>query len=449
MTTPVCDFVRSYAASDTVRMHMPGHKGLQITGPEARDITEIKGAGELYEAAGPIAEAEANTAELFGTACSCWSTEGSSQCIRAMLALAAQSAPGKSRVVLAARNAHRAFLTACALLDLEVRWLFPQKENDTLCSCLVTAEQVEAALQTLTQPPAAVYLTSPDYLGGMQDVKQIAERCHAHGVPLLVDNAHGAYLRFLQPSEHPISLGADLCCDSAHKTLPALTGCAYLHVSRTAPASFAREAKRMLALFGSTSPSWLLLQSLDAVNAELAGEYPLRLRRCIDRLSAMKQRLSRLGWQFTGQEPLKLTVSARVCGYTGPELADLLRLRKIECEYADPDYLVLMPSPVSPDADLQRLEDALRDLPVRKPLPQPAFRLPQPERVMSAREAMLAPAEPVLTAQAEGRILASASMSCPPAVSVYTAGERIGREGLPVLRHYGIDEILAVKEKDK
>ena len=112
----------------------------------------------------------------------------------------------------------------------------------------------------------AVYITSPDYLGGVQDIAALAEVCHARGVPLLVDNAHGAYLKFLSPSRHPLDLGADMCCDSAHKTLPVLTGGAYLHVAKGAMAAYEAEARHSLAVFGSSSPSYLILQSLDPVS---------------------------------------------------------------------------------------------------------------------------------------------------------------------------------------
>ena len=121
-----------------------------------------------------------------------------------------------------------------ALLDLEIRWLWPE-ESRSLCGCPISPAQLEETLHSLPEPPAAVYLTSPDYLGGMAQIPALAQVCHQHGTLLLVDNAHGAYLRFLQPSLHPLDLGADLCCDSAHKTLPVLTGGAYLHLSPTAP----------------------------------------------------------------------------------------------------------------------------------------------------------------------------------------------------------------------
>ena len=214
MNTPVADFVQRYAKAGTARLHMPGHKGRCFLGCEPWDITEIHGADALYEAEGILAESEQNAAALFGSQRTCYSTEGSSQCIRAMLYLAV--AASGSHTVVAARNVHRAFVSAAALLDLEIRWLWPE-ESRSLCGCPISPAQLEETLHSLPEPPAAVYLTSPDYLGGMAEIPALAQICHQHGTLLLVDNAHGAYLRFLQPSLHPLDLGADLCCDSAHK----------------------------------------------------------------------------------------------------------------------------------------------------------------------------------------------------------------------------------------
>ena len=174
-----------------------------------------------------------------------------------------------SRTVVAARNVHRSFVYAAALLDFEIVWLWPECST-SLCGCPVSAETLERTLATLPAPPAAVYLTSPDYLGSVADISALAEVCRKHGTLLAVDNAHGAYLRFLEPSCHPLDLGADLCCDSAHKTLPVLTGGAYLHISRAAPVSLRENAKTAMAMFGSTSPSYLTLASLDLCNRYLA-----------------------------------------------------------------------------------------------------------------------------------------------------------------------------------
>ena len=225
MDTPIVDFVRGYAQSGTSRLHMPGHKGQSLLGFEPLDLTEIRGADELYEPEGIIAQSEATATRLFGTQHTYYSTEGSSQCIRAMLCLALQAAPrtGKRPVLLAARNAHKALLYAAALLDFDIRWLWPAAENaGALCSCPISAQMLTTALQELTgqgSTPFGVYVTSPDYLGGMQDIRALSAVCDTFGVPLLVDNAHGAYLRFL-PGEplHPIALGR--LCAATRPTRP-------------------------------------------------------------------------------------------------------------------------------------------------------------------------------------------------------------------------------------
>lgn len=439
MNTPICDFVRRYRASDPVRMHMPGHKGVALIGPEASDITEITGADALYSARGIIRESEENAAGRFGSARTVYSAEGSSLCIRAMLHLAGLHAAenGIPRRVLAARNAHQAFMTAAALLDLEVDWIFPSPEEGLL-ACRVKPETVEKKLARGEY--MAVYLTSPDYLGNLQDIRAIASVCRRQGVPLLVDNAHGAYLKFLPEDRHPISLGADLCCDSAHKTLPCLTGAAYLHISQAAPEEWRSRADQAMRLFASTSPSWLILQSLDRANEELAGGYPGRLREAVSRTDALKGRLCAAGWQIAGDEPMKITLDARKRKIPGGELQSMLRSAGIECEFADRDHLVLMPSPYTSDGEWNRLEAALLSLPEGSAQWESPCLVAPPQKAVSVREAMLSPWEMVPVERAAGRILADPCVSCPPAVPVLMAGERITEEAVQSFLYYGVAE---------
>lgn len=443
MDTPICDFVCRYAGEKALRLHMPGHKGAAMLGMEALDITEIDGADSLYEADGIIQLSEENAGKLFG-ARSFYSAEGSSLCIRAMLFLLCRSAAGGKRLRIAAgRNAHKSFLNACALLDIDVTWLYPSKPGAYL-SCALGAEDIEQALAK-GEAVDAVYLTSPDYLGNTLDIAAISEVCRRHGVPLLVDNAHGAYLKFLPQSRHPMDLGADMCCDSAHKTLPALTGAAYLHISHAAAPKFAEGAKDALAMFGSTSPSYLILQSLDAVNAYLADGFRESLAAFVEELSASKKRLAAHGYELCGDEPLKLTICARSWGRSGTELAALLREKGIVCEYADPDYLVLMLTPQNGSGGIKLLEEALLSIPARLPiLACPPLVGPQ-EPVMSIRAASFAPCESVPAAKSLGRVLASATVSCPPAVPIVVCGERIGADALRCFEYYGVKNCLVVK----
>ena len=435
MNTPVADFVQRYAKAGTARLHMPGHKGRCFLGCEPWDITEIHGADALYEAEGILAESEQNAAALFGSQRTCYSTEGSSQCIRAMLYLAV--AASGSHTVVAARNVHRAFVSAAALLDLEIRWLWPE-ESRSLCGCPISPAQLEETLNSLPEPPAAVYLTSPDYLGGMAEIPALAQICHQHVTLLLVDNAHGAYLRFLQPSLHPLDLGADLCCDSSHKTLPVLTGGAYLHLSPSAPAQLGPLAKSALGLFGSTSPSYLTLASLDLCNRYLAEGYPQRLAEAVERLAELREKLTAAGWRVEPSDPLRVTVAAPR-GVTGQELAGQLRRQGVECEYADRDFLVLMATPENTPEELAHAAAALGQCPGEANPPQ--LPLARGERACSIRQAAFAPRETVDAAHSLGRVCGLPTVGCPPAIPIAVSGERITPEALALFAYYGIEQV--------
>ncbi len=442
--TPISNFLEQYGNSDITRFHMPGHKGAgALWDFERFDITEVKGADALYEAEGIIAESEAVATELFGTARTLFSTEGSSQCIRAMLHLIATTCETEKPLILAARNVHKAFIYGAALLDMDVEWLWPEGDSRSLCSCKISAEMLEKQLETMERTPEAVYVTSPDYVGGLADIRGLAEVCHRHGVLLAVDNAHGAYLHFLEQSLHPIDLGADICCDSAHKTLPVLTGGAYLQISKQAPANFADDAKQAMEIFGSTSPSYLIMASLDRCNRYLAHSYRERLAKTCVKLQQIRSQLREKGWKVEETDPLRITIHAPV-GVSGIELAEQLRAHAIECEYADPEFLVLMATPENSDHDFAKLLAALGDnqrpYEDREPLP-----FAKSTSAMSIRKALFSKHEIVPLDSALGRICAAPTVSCPPAIPVAVPGEIIGETALSICRHYGFEHIAVVK----
>lgn len=454
MNTPIYDFVTEYITSDAARLHMPGHKGEKFLGCEDRDITEIAGADALYEAGGIIAESETNAAALFGTGRTMYSTEGSSQCIKAMLELAKRHwqcnrKTGLDRpVILAARNVHKAFLHAAILLDFEVVWLWRTEENPSLCSCEILPETVEDVLKKLGNKVAAVYLTSPNYLGGMADISKMAEICHNQNTLLCVDNAHGAYLRFLEPSLHPMDLGADLCCDSAHKTLPVLTGGAYLHISKTVPEYIAEFGKTAMELFGSTSPSYLVLQSLDLCNAYLAEGFGKELGVLSTEVERIKGILLGNGWQVERTDPLRITIKAPD-GFSGKQMAELLRTNHVECEHADEDYLVCMVTAQNRPEDFRNLTETLNknkysyNARNKESIPVPEHL----EKKMTLREAYFSKGELLPAEQTLHRICRMPMASCPPAVPVVVPGEVINEKAIRCFRYYGIENIDVVKEE--
>lgn len=421
---------------------MPGHKGEGDI--EKYDITEIRGADSLFEADGIIRESEQNAGSLFG-ANTFYSTEGSSLSIRAMLYLATLYAKesGKRPLVLAGRNAHKSFISAAALIGFDVEWICVK--GGTYLSCPVTAENIERRIGELPETPSAVYITSPDYLGNTVDIAKISAVCKKYGVLLLVDNAHGAYLKFLTPSRHPMDLGADMCCDSAHKTLPALTGAGYLHISKNAPQALKEHAKEALSLFASTSPSYLILASLDKLNPLLKSNFSRNLTSIVGKIALLKETLIKNNYIIFGDEPMKVTVSAKPYGYTGAELADILSESGIVCEFCDTDFLVLMPSVNTKSGELARLEKALLKIPRLAPIATEPPTLTLPERVISPREALMSPSEYVTADRSLGRVLAAVTVGCPPAVPIAVSGETINADAVSAFKYYGIDKINVIK----
>ncbi len=236
-----------------------------------------------------------------------------------------------------------------------------------------------------------------------------------------------------------------MCCDSAHKTLAVLTGGAYLHVSRESAWDFESDAREALGVFGSSSPSYLVLQSLDAMNGRLAAAYRAELQECVLRLGALKRRLMAAGIPVMDSDPLRLTIAAHRFGRAGYELADALRSHSAEPEFADRDWLVMMFTPDTDESAYSRVEAALTG--VEPGAPFHALTAPRGAgRALTPREAMLAPRITVPSALAAGRVSASAAVSCPPAIPVAVMGERITAEQASLLAALGIESADVVKQ---
>ena len=442
MTTPIYDFIQKYASSGTLRCHMPGHKGIAPEGGTkelySSDITEISGADSLFEADDIIAESERNMASLYGTAATVYSAGGSTLCIQAMLTIMKQ----EKRRIIAVRNVHRSFLNTAALLDLDVEWILPRYTGGIL-SGEIDISAVEEKLRSCEEP-ACLYVTSPDYTGRLADIRGLSTVCRRYGARLIVDNAHGAHLGFFEESLHPIALGADMCCDSAHKMLPALTGAAMLHTSRQ---EYAPLLKPAMSLFASTSPSYPVMVSLDLCNKYIAGEIRRDIAENLVHLSRFRKKFSgRL--EFEDSEPFHITVRASESGYDSAELADLLRKNGVECEYADSELIVLLSSPFFRPEDYAKLSEALE-----KSLASAgrceknirSFSMKLPEKAMRIREAVFSTTEDIDVENSEGRICGAVRVPCPPAVPIAASGEIIDRNCINIFKSYGISTVNVVK----
>lgn len=432
VATPVADFLDRYDTSGTARFHMPGHKGA-----ERHDITEIDGAGDLFSDKGIIAESERVASDIFSAA-TYYSTEGSSLAIRTMIALAVRHGAKK---ILAGRNAHRSFLSAAILLDLEIEWIYPA-EGLSYLSCDMSPDEIARLLDKTHAD--AVYITSPDYLGYVSDVGAIAKVCHDRGAMLLVDSAHGAYLKFLEKSLYPTDLEADMCASSAHKTLPVLTGGAYLHLSERAEKEYGSEVKETMELFATSSPSYLITRSLDLANRYLAN-CRSDFSTFAEKVSEIKKELSGFGYTLAGDEPFKITVQTKPYGYAGNDIAQLFTKRGVIPEFHDPDYLTFMLTPCNTESDLLRLVEAAKSVEKRGGIIEPPPAAARLEQAMTPREAFFAPSVESTPRDAVGKILSSFCISCPPAVPVAVSGEIISHNAANALEYYGIEKIRIVK----
>ena len=427
ISTPIHDFLKAYCVESPIRCHMPGGKENPL------DITEIDGADSLYESSGIIRSSEETASALFGSAKTLYSCGGSTLAIQTMLAAAKAAYPDKTRVA-ASRYCHRSLISACALLGLEVDWIMPQ----AFLSCNITAKEAE---EKLTDKTLCLFAQSIDYYGGECDIEELSRLCKAKKLPLLVDNAHGAYHVFT--GRHPLKQGADMTADSAHKTLPCLTGGAYLHISKNAPKAFSERAKELMALFGSSSPSYLILDSLDLCNRHIAEEKE-RAEQVLYRVGKLKESLINAGYRLRKSDPMRITLDACNYGYSGAQLSSLLREKAVSAELADSRYVVLLFSTGQSLSDFPRILEAAKKIPKmpEKESGEPVFSLPP--AVLSPREALFSPSEEIPLREAEGRICASVSCPCPPCVPIVMTGERFTASAVELMKLYGVEKVRAV-----
>ena len=441
--TPLYDFLKTYRASEISRFHMPGHKGafppLLQEDLCSLDITEIQGADSLFECSGILREAERNAEKLYHSVRTLYSAGGSTLCIQTMLSLVR---PRGKKIILA-RNSHKAAINAMALLGLEPVWLHPQKLDDSVFPGIITPKQVRNALQRHPDA-AAVYLTSPDYFGILCDIRGIKAECEHLGVPLLVDNAHGAHLCVCD-GKHPIRQGADLCCDSAHKTLPALTGAALLHINNP---ELLAGAKETMSLFGSTSPSYLIMLSTELAIRWLSTEGKTAFEQLRNRVSRIEDLFVQRGFATPSaylRDDTRIVLDTLHGGYYGEEFAVRLRNAGMEPEFISQGAVVLLTSPFNREEDFHKLEAFAACLPKRQPIFNPVADFSAPLQVMSIRQAVLSSYELIPLEQAEGRTCADARISCPPGVPVVMPGEVIDKKSKNILKMYGINDIKVVK----
>lgn len=424
MSTPLYDILKQYAAQDPVRFHMPGHKGKFLPIPELAglasiDVTEISSTGNLYEAGEPFDTAQALWAEIFGFDHCQFLTGGSTMGIYAGLTLFCR--PGDQ--VLIDRGCHRAVYNALALLDLEPVFLErPWLPEHNLIGPF-SGGQVEKLLDAHPKIKT-VCITSPTYAGLLSDIGGISQVVHAHGGKLFADGAHGAHLPFLGLDAFA---GADGVVVSAHKTLPAMGQSAMLFTRGVE----AGRVRRAASLYGSASPSYPMMASLDAARQWMV-ENPQAYRRAADRVAGLRRKFPSLG-ETLPCDPARLTLKVK----NGPVFAQCLEDRGIFPEMQDGGHVVLICTAQDSGGGFDRLERALEELRDQMgdcpPLPAP----PLPVRAMPPRKALFSPAETLPLETCEGRTAACQIAPYPPGVPVVASGEIISKKELSYFKEIG------------
>lgn len=425
------DVLKKYSDKNFSRFHVPGNKGLLDINPKY-DVTELDCTDDLYCSTGVIKNSEKRLSEIYGSGCSVFSTGGNTLCIQTMLYVAVP----RGANIIVAKNVHKSVVHMMGVLDITPIWVDADENN-------VSCENIKNSV--MTHPEAkAVFVTSPDYFGAMANIKKIKSICG--DLPLLVDNAHGSHLIFFKDS-HPLVLGADLCADSAHKTLPVLTGGAFLHIGK----KFKKykkityqDVKYAMQIFGSTSPSFLILESLEKcvfrMGNNLKSDF-FNLKKNIDRIKKLHYNIL---FRPKISDPIRLVFDTFDVGICSQEFIRHLEKFKIKVEFGIDTKTVLIPSVANELKDFERLNLAIENIPCsRKYIKSKNQKLDFCSSI-SIRRAMFSKNKNIPIEDAENKISAQVVARCPPGFPVVIPGEMLCKEKLSILKDMHINHIRVV-----
>lgn len=427
--------LKEYADSDYLPMHMPGHKRRmgEIGNPFFIDITEIEGFDNLHHAKGILLEAQKRAASLYHSEETHYLINGSTAGILSAVS-GCTSFGGK---ILLARNSHKSAYHAVFLRGLQMNCIYPQSAGKMGINGVILPEDVDRALQK-DPDTQAVMITSPTYDGVVSDIKKIAEIVHSYGIPLIVDEAHGAHFPFSSYfPEDSVSCGADVVIHSLHKTLPTLTQTALIHLNGF---RIDREKiRKFLTIYQSSSPSYVLMASLDNC-VEWIGEHGADFDRFCEQLQFLRNGLRKMKrlklLEIPGMDESKILVSVQRTGINGHELDFILREEyHIELEMACSSYVCAITSVGDTKESLDRLlkaflnvDERLTDAKEPQNIECSTDEALPAERVYTMLEAEECEKELCFLRDSCGRISGDFVALYPPGIPILAPGERVSRE---------------------
>lgn len=438
--------LKEYSQDGYTPFHMPGHKRVEFDflRDSDIDITEIDGFDNLHNARGLLKDSMTLASEVFGTLYTRYLVGGSTCGILAGI----RSLTRDGDSVLIARNCHKSVFNAVELLRLKAHYVLPTYEKNFFAS--VTPKSVEDAL-CKHKDIKLVVLTSPTYEGVLSDVEGIAKVCKKHGVKLFVDEAHGAHLGFGSFGKSARHLGADIVVESVHKTLPSLTQTALLHVcSKDVDI---HEIDRNLAIFESSSPSYVLMSAIDGCVRYMSNDHALdEWESGIDFARQELKDLKNIKL-FDGQgknvfayDKSKFVLTCDECNLNGVQIADVLRKKyKIEIEMASENYLIAMSGAGDNVRSFERLVNALKEIDesvFKTTSKNSEFGTVLPERVLYPYEIAQSNTEYADINKCDDVVVAENIWAYPPGCPIFVKGERIQKsdiEKLLTLQKIGVD----------
>lgn len=436
------DKLNKYCDDDYVPMHMPGHKRntemFVMGNPYGIDITEIDGFDNLQNADGILADSMEMAAKIYGADHTLYLVNGSSTGL--MAAISAVSGLG-SRIITA-RNSHRSVYNAICINDLMPVYLYPQHTDKLGINSQVLAEDVEILLKN-NDDVAAVMITSPTYEGIISDVENIAKIAHKYGVPLIVDEAHGAHLCFHNAfPKAALDCGADIVIQSIHKTLPALTQTALLHVKGEL-VDF-EKIKFYWGVFQSTSPSYVLLAGIDNCMRLMRDSADELFEKYIKELKKLREGISALNniGLYDTDDISKVVLYIKEGHLNGKQFYDiLLEKYHIQMEMASKHYVIAMTSVGDRKEYYVRFLDALSSIDKmiegfskKTESYSSVAGIPKAETAVRPSIALKSISEDIFFEEAMGKISNASVCVYPPGIPVISTGEVITEESIEYIR---------------